>query len=169
MKLYAGTKIVKAAPMNRQEYNDLRGWELPADEDGTDLGYLVEYLEGGKANHPDFEGYISWSPEEVFDNAYRTVAGMPFGMAIDMAKKGYKVARRGWNGKGMWVIYNPGSNGQTIDMAEGSVYHTQGVNNCEILPHFDMWTVNSNGRRAMLPGWLASQSDMDAQDWTVVE
>lgn len=31
-----------------------------------------------------------------------------------------------------------------------------------------MWTVNAEGRRAMLPGWLASQSDMLAEDWFVV-
>ena len=94
---------------------------------------------------------------------------MNFGEAIQAMKDGKKVARSGWNGKGMWVIYNPGSKGETHPMFEGSVYKLHGVDECEILPHFDMYTVNSEGRRAMLPGWLASQSDMDASDWSVVE
>lgn len=73
METYIGTKIVKARPMNRQEYNDYRGWDLPGDEDGTDEGYLVEYVDGGKGNHPDHEGYISWSPKDVFEKAYDCV------------------------------------------------------------------------------------------------
>lgn len=71
MQSYTGTKKVNATPMNRLDYNNLRGWDLPEDEDGTDAGYLVEYVDGGKANHPDFAGYISWSPKDVFERAYR--------------------------------------------------------------------------------------------------
>lgn len=73
MNTYIGTKLVKAEPLTRREYNNLRGWKLPDDENGDDEGYLVEYLDGGKANHKDFIGYISWSPKEQFDNAYVTV------------------------------------------------------------------------------------------------
>ena len=60
MKTYIGTKIVRAEPLSRQEYNDLRSWHLPEDENGEDAGYLVEYTDGGKPNHHAFEGYISW-------------------------------------------------------------------------------------------------------------
>ncbi len=94
---------------------------------------------------------------------------MNFGEAILAMKEGHKVQRSGWNGKGMWCIYNPGSKGETHAMFEGSVYKNHGVDECEILPHFDMYTVNAHGRRAMLPGWLASQSDMDADDWQLVK
>ena len=58
-KTYIGTKIIRALPMTRQEYNDYRGWQLPADENGDDEGYLVEYVDGGKANDPRHDGYIS--------------------------------------------------------------------------------------------------------------
>lgn len=71
MKLYTGTKQVHAKPMNRQDYNTLRGWDVPADENPADEGYLVEYVDGGKSNHPDFQGYISWSPKDVFERAYK--------------------------------------------------------------------------------------------------
>lgn len=41
MKKYIRTNIVEAKPMTRGEYNDYRGWTLPADENGEDAGYLV--------------------------------------------------------------------------------------------------------------------------------
>ena len=75
MQTYIGTKLITASPMSRQEYNDYRGWTLPADEDGSDEGYLVEYLDGGKPNHPNHKGYISWSPKAVFEQAYHLVPG----------------------------------------------------------------------------------------------
>jgi hypothetical protein len=67
---YVGTKVVRALPMNRLAYNNLRGWDLPRDEDGTDEGYLVEYVDGGQANVQGFTGYISWSPKAVFEQSY---------------------------------------------------------------------------------------------------
>lgn len=42
MRQYVGTKVVNTLPMDRQAYNDFRGWELPSDENGTDEGYLIE-------------------------------------------------------------------------------------------------------------------------------
>lgn len=80
MKTFIGTKIVHATPMNRQEYNDERGWTLPATEDGADEGYLVEYTDGGAPNHTGYAGYVSWSPKAQFDAAYidiGDVSGLP--------------------------------------------------------------------------------------------
>lgn len=71
--IYVSHKQVKRIAMNRLDYNVYRGWQLPADEDGTDEGYLVEYLDGGKPNHPDHDGYISWSPKVQFHNGYTKV------------------------------------------------------------------------------------------------
>tara|TARA_R110000803_G_scaffold98863_11_gene166954 strand:- start:1593 stop:2108 length:516 start_codon:yes stop_codon:yes gene_type:complete len=167
-KLHIGTKLLLATTMTLGEYNKHQGWTIPEDQDPSDAGFLVEYLDGGKPNHSNHEGYISWSPEDVFNDSYKASGEMSFGMAIEASKRGHKVSRAGWNGKGMWVIYNPGSNGETHSMFDGSVYKKHGVDECEILPHFDMYTINASGRRAMLPGWLASQSDIDANDWCIV-
>lgn len=60
MKQYIGVKSIKARPMNRGDYNKYRGWQIPADENPEDEGFLVEY--------PD--GYISWSPKKQFEDAY---------------------------------------------------------------------------------------------------
>lgn len=60
MKLYIGTKIVKAMPMTMTKAQKMLGREIkPAtvEEDG----YLVEYK----------DGYMSWSPKSVFEEAYK--------------------------------------------------------------------------------------------------
>ena len=91
---------------------------------------------------------------------------MNFGQAIEALKQGKKVSRAGWNGKGMWLVLVPGT--KDVNFTEGSPYMKAGLTSGEILPHIDMYTVNSEGRRAMLPGWLASQTDMLAEDWCIV-
>lgn len=63
MKTYIGTKIIKAKPMTRGDYNKQRGWEIPADENPDDEGYLVQYD----------NDYVSWSPKDVFETSYRPV------------------------------------------------------------------------------------------------
>lgn len=65
--------MVNAKPMTFQEYNYLREWELPANQDGADQGYLVEYVDGGKPNTKLYPGYVSWSPKEQFENAYKAL------------------------------------------------------------------------------------------------
>lgn len=70
MPLYQGTKQLRARPMNKGEYCAYRSWTIPADEDPSEQGYLVEYQDGGKANDERHEGYISWSPSDVFERAY---------------------------------------------------------------------------------------------------
>ena len=71
MRRYVGTKAINAKPMTRAAYNELRGWELPADENGEDAGYLVEYADGQRPNVEGFAGYVSWSPADVFERSYR--------------------------------------------------------------------------------------------------
>lgn len=74
VKTYIGQKVIYAVPMNRKEYNDLRKWELPVDENPNDEGYLVQNADGGNPNVEGFSGYVSWSPKEVFEKSYSLVA-----------------------------------------------------------------------------------------------
>jgi len=92
-KQYTGTKVVLGTPMKRLAYTQYRGWELPADEDGGDDGYLVEYLDGGKANHPDHKGYISWSPKDVFERAYKPSATPLERMEIELDELNTKIEK----------------------------------------------------------------------------
>lgn len=160
MELFIGTKIIKARPMNRADYNTYRGWQLPADENGEDAGMLVEYLDGGKANHPDHEGYISWSPIDVFNRAYRPVDGMTFGQAIEAMKAGHKVARRGWNGKGMFLLI-----AHEIDFVTKANLGAVAKEPCDVLPSIVMYTATGE----FCVGWLASQTDILSEDWNIVE
>ena len=85
-----------------------------------------------------------------------------FGEAIELLKLGYKVARIGWNGKGMWLVYVPGNE---VEVKEGTPYYKAGLRGkIKIDSHIDMYTAQGT----MQPGWLASQADMLATDWVVV-
>lgn len=100
---YLGFKRIKAVPMTRKEYNDYRGWELPKDENPEDKGFLVEYEASNtsKPNHKDHAGYISWSPEDVFVEAYKPSDNLTFAEALAICLDGCSIARKGWNGKGL--------------------------------------------------------------------
>ncbi|MEY9718805.1 DUF2829 domain-containing protein [Sinorhizobium fredii] len=164
MKEYYGTKRIAALLMTRLAYNEYRGWNLPSDENGADEGYLVEYQDGGAGNHPDHTGYISWSPKAQFEAAYQPINAMSFGHAIAALKAGERVARAGWNGKSMWLVLVPGSTGLTVE--EGRPLAKAGLpigTRFDYLPHIDMWTAQGN----FVP-WLASQTDMLADDWMIV-
>lgn len=171
MNTYIGVKLIRAKPMTRGEYNAFRGWNVPADENPADEGFLVEYLDGGKANTPQYDGYVSWSPADVFNRAYRETSGMTFGQAIESLKLGFRVARRGWNGKGMWLAYSPGAKSLPADKfwAGANREYAKGCGgSADVLPCITMKTVDSSGREAILMGWLASQTDMLCDDWEIV-
>ena len=148
--------------MTRAEYNAFRGWELPADENGADEGYLVEYLDGGKPNTTTHAGYVSWSPKEQFDNAYRKTSGLSFGLAVEAMKLGKKVARDGWNGKGMFLFLVSGSTFK-VNRAPLLGIYPEGTE-INYHAHIDMKTANGT----IVP-WLASQTDVLADDWCIVE
>ena len=161
MKTFIGCKLVSAKPMTRQEYNAFRGWTVPDDENPLDAGYLVEYHDGGAANTGAYKGYVSWSPEDVFNKAYKPTEGMPFGLAVEALKKGAKVSRSGWNGKGMFLFLVQGST-FAVNRPPSLGIYPEGtvINYC---PHIDMRTADGK----IVP-WLASQTDVLAEDWMIV-
>ncbi len=164
MQEFYGKKRIAAKPMTRLEYNQFRKWELPNDKNGSDEGYLVEYLDGGKPNVEGFTGYVSWSPKEQFDAAYHPTTAMSFGHAIVALEAGHKVSRTGWNGKKMFLIYVPGTKDAKLN--EGTPYQKAlNSNIVTINPHIDMYTATGEFQ----PGGLASQTDMLAKDWGIVE
>ena len=145
-KKYVGTKQIEAVPMTRGEYNRYRGWTIPADENPEDEGYLVKYN----------DGYISWSPKKQFEEAYRESGSMNFGHALEMLKLGYRVARTGWNGKDMFIFLAKG---------EDLTSCICGENMPSCVDCICMKTADDK----ICIGWLASQTDMLAEDWEVVE
>ncbi|MGN0946753.1 MAG: DUF2829 domain-containing protein [Megasphaera sp.] len=142
MKTYIGTKVIKAEPC--------KVWkEMGKHAIGED-GYRVVY--------PD--GYISWSPKDVFEKAYHELThDMTFGQALDALKTGQKVSRHNWNGKGQYIelavrISYIDHNGNEINVG----HNTMGNKAIAFV-----------GNQGVQLGWLASQADMLSDDWYIVE
>lgn len=105
-----------------------------------------------------------------FDPSNKSKTGNSFGHAIEAMKLGHKVAREGWNGKGMWVALTPGSSFDAILAKSGhaAVHRANELPTSKsqivLLPHIDMRAADGS----MVVGWLASQTDMLADDWQIV-
>ena len=90
-----------------------------------------------------------------------------FGEAIRALKAGKKVARQGWNGKGMYLWLLPAATVKAEWCKEPHLHGLAESNGGEIecLGSIRMFTAD----RKVLTGWLASQSDMLSEDWVIVE
>jgi len=153
-EMHVSIAVLFATPMTRGEYNALRGWETPANEDPSDEGYLVE--REGTPNHPKYRGYISWSPADVFKRACRPSGQMPFGAALALMRNGARVARRGWNRQGMFLVLAPGGQFTATDEPLLGIY-PEGA------------TIKLRIATGEIVPWLAGQTDMLAEDWYVVD
>ena len=96
-----------------------------------------------------------------------------FGEAIKALKEGKCIARNGWNGKGMHVYLNKGNvfKDPECDLAFTEI---EGIK-VELFEHGDIGTVtrlpNLNMKSATgstVTGWLASQTDILAEDWIIL-
>lgn len=92
-----------------------------------------------------------------------------FGEALEALKVGKKVARKGWNGKGMFLFLLPGGTVPTRvihDPALRQVIEEHvGGDTFEALGSIRMFTAD----KKILTGWLASQTDMLSEDWVILE
>jgi len=99
--------------------------------------------------------------------------GLDFGTAINALKRGKQIARKGWNGKNMFVYLNKGSRDVSGEQPEGTE-NVEGI-------RFDLFELGDAGTVLRLPninmmaatgsivtGWLASQTDMLAEDWNII-
>jgi len=85
-----------------------------------------------------------------------------FGFALRALKEGKRVTRPGWNGKGMWLfLWHPDTN--LAGSGEDRGRHMEEIAQP---PHPCICMKAEDGR--VVPGWLASQTDMLAEDWVVV-
>ena len=119
---------------------------------GQQLGTVLTEL-----GYPD--GYESFSPKAVFEAAYRPIDSMNFGLAIEAMNKGKKCRRAGWNGKNQHIelasAISYTSPAGTIVNAEHAAIGNKAIAFC--------------GTSGVQMGWLASQADMLADDWEIVE
>jgi hypothetical protein len=141
---YIGTKIIEAEPMTSEEFNEAIRQLFYSGDDKR--GYKVKYE----------DGYISWSPKDVFEKAYRAATGMTFGLAIEAMRQGKRVARKGWNGKDIFIQLQVPD--EYSKMTQPYIY----------IDTLGLKTNNPNAPKGRVP-WLASQTDMLSDDWEVVE
>ena len=160
MKKFIGTKVVKAEPMTMAEAQKVLGREInPAtvEEDG----YLVEYK----------DGYKSWSPKSVFEEAYHCFGKMFFGEVVEALKSGLAIRREGWNRKGMFVVKQVPSHitGDIIPKMQSLPQIAKDILMKRENPHIDytnqMLIINPDGRA---DSWVPSASDIFAEDWEIV-
>lgn len=162
-------------------------------------GYVVVPVPAGFLRHPgavaegdmlvryapteaEPHGYLSHSPRSVFEDGYRPVRpaehrksfegggrGLTFGQALEQLKDGDRVAREGWNGKGMWLSLSGPLHGREIAFenfwsSNNAEFARANGGSATVLPCITMKTASGE----ILMGWLASQTDMLAEDWMVV-
>ncbi len=148
---YTGTKRIEAVSMNRgtaDKYITRKAITRTYNPD--EEGYLVKYS----------DKYISWSPKKAFEETYRKSGEMTFGHALEMLKKGFKVARKGWNGKGMYLfIMKGGLTGTEVHKSHPYLDYAIEVLDCICM---------KTAQNTVCVGWLASQTDMLAEDWEVI-
>lgn len=164
---YIGVKIVEAVPMTAlaAEYKKYKTAEF----EDLHPGYEVTYP----------EGYKSWCPKEVFDEHNRPLNAMTYGMAIECMRLGMAVARRGWNGKDMFICAQIHSNipGTIVPNMQSLPQMAKDIiMNSELMHRTDTNTLNYenqmlivNTKTLVANSWVASSSDTFAEDYYVVD
>jgi len=90
---------------------------------------------------------------------------LSFSKALDAVKKGEIICRDGWNGKGMFVTMQEGyPNGVACNKNSSKAYKVKEGTMIKVLPYLVMKTVDGS----FVP-WLASQTDILAEDWTILK
>lgn len=155
---YVRFHIVEAHPMTKGAFHTKHNKpEMLSEQEAQQDGYEVVLL----------DGYMSWCPKAQFEEAGRELEsdGIPFGMAIEAMKKGKRVARKGWNGKGMYLWLLPKAEVKKEWCKDQRLIEVMGDGDTiQCLGSIRMRTATGE----VLTGWLASQTDMLADDWYVL-
>ncbi|MDY8095890.1 DUF2829 domain-containing protein [Paenibacillus polymyxa] len=83
---------------------------------------------------------------------------MTFSDALENLKQGKRIARSGWNGKGMWIVLVPDDSyglGSKVPFDWGDKEN-----------HLKQWIGMKTADNGFVP-WLASQTDVLADDWDI--
>lgn len=92
---------------------------------------------------------------------------MTFGEAIELLKQGKKVAREGWNGKGMYLWLLPAAEVKAEWCKEPHLKKLAEANGGTIEAAGSIRMLTAD--KKILTGWLASQTDMLSEDWVEVK
>lgn len=147
----------------------------------TVQGFVVEGRQGSVRVDPgdwilpelNGQGFYPCKPD-VFEATYQAVespgvSALSFGDALAALRGGERVCRAGWNGKGMWLSLSGPLDGREIPAGNfwsenNAEFARANGGKATVLPCITMKTASGE----ILMGWLASQTDMLADDWMVV-
>lgn len=118
---------------------------------GERFGFSIKYQ----------DGYQSWCPENVYYRDYQPSDALSFGHALYALKQGERVARGGWNGKGMFVYLVPGSRFMVNREPLLSILGEGAEVNYN--PHLDLKTADGT-----VSTWVPSINDVLANDWVIL-
>lgn len=160
MAVYVGTAVVRARPMKCGEYNKLRGWDMPLGEDPEEAGYLLEHVDGAP-NVPGFDGYVTWRRADVFEQTHPASGAMGFSQALELLRRGFAIARTGWNGKGMFAYLVPAAS-YPAQTGVARAYFDE-----KLVPYNAYMALKGVDGRVSC--WTPSMGDVLADDWAVLE
>ena len=182
-KKYTRTQIAQMRPVTDFEeevYNNVGQLILMGDQEDVEVSIRQVDLANGS---PKIGDMIARNPKnhkdqwlvakQYFEDNFASVIDEPgsefdFGTAIWMLKRGFKVARKGWNGKNMFLFLLPaGTIPKTAihDPMLKKVLSQNGIDSFDALASIRMMTADQK----ILTGWRVSQTDMLADDWVLVE
>lgn len=130
MQKYLGVKIVGGEPC--------KAWKQSGTHEIGTEGYKVVY-----DNSPN-DDYVSWSPKKIFEDAYRPIDGLTFGLAIEALKKGLKIKLPYWSNDVFLSLQKPDKNSK---MTHEYIYVTS--------------------RFGLVP-WVATQIEILSESWQIL-
>jgi len=173
-KIYIRKEIITAVPVKLVNGNVWpEGLPLPEVPDVEELA--KEICHGVNVCAPQIQDGFTWSdgsiwpiavPKKHFEEmGFRVADNMSFGDALEAVKQGKRIARKGWNGKNMSVAYQKGypegipcneNTARAWGMEVGELFKCR--------PYLQLRCADGSFQM-----WLASQSDILADDWYIVE
>ena len=154
-----GFEIVESsACVSKENYSEEMGYRICRqkieDKVWMLLGFLLQTAVGGVDGKTVYDEL-----GEALKREAEQKAGLSFGAAIEAVKAGRRIARKGWNGKGQYVelagnVSYVEPKGKQVN-ADHAAIGNKALAFC--------------GTSGVQLGWLASQADMLAEDWEIVE
>jgi hypothetical protein len=160
-------QIVEAAKNHENQKGFGRLVHSPVSR-GVSSAYGIGFLEGAEWVIDSIEQIVNLGrSNDLIQSKTVMNKNLTFGQAIEALKQGKKVAREGWNGKGMFLWLKPATTIKSEWCKDPILKSIVDANGGETEALGTICMKTADGK--VLTGWLASQTDMLLEDWTVVE
>ena len=138
-------------------------------------GISLNNIDGGKANTPQYVGYVSWSPKEVFEKTYyeKLGNGLPFGIALEEVKRGKGMRLPSWKPDVVIRLWKPGrieqlSNRLSLELPNSYVDDALEAVNLLNLDEMTAPFLYVSSRFGMVP-WKETMIELLSNEWEVVD